>query len=802
MRPQKCRDNATSVKDVLTSALRFSDITVWSGGGRGLRDSSPQLANVLVVLSSAAEDGEIESCKVCNKTFANVYRLQRHMISHDESAVLRKFKCPECEKAFKFKHHLKVGRGGRGPSLLDKCPTPQQRGTTASKRGAMGIIGNNNNNNVNNNNTFPPIMPKYGEYRGYLPPPPAPSLHPFYMAAAPTMHLNSPYKLPALGHLLEQLTASSPPQQQHPALPLSSPSEEKMTKDSEEASTRDLEEEDVNVEKDEDEEDNNRNSPGKDLEAVKRILETVNATVTKQFLEANMQKLSSPCPSVSSAASPKQFADTSLQRQSSSPCPSMTSASSPVINNCHKIPSPCPLSPVANNVEFKRISCSPSDEEVGSTLELDHHKLCLCEGRSEGLAAKLEKAVMVKTEELSLNGGCSGSDGVTEDEGESVTTTDHVSEDGRKVRVRSLIADEKLVVLKGHYAMNPRPKKDELSCIANKIGFPVRVVQVWFQNTRARDRREGRLVHVPYVPLVSVPSPCDQPLDLSTKKFNSHHSLASTPASSPTAHSDSGEEAMNLSRKPLSLLPYQHSSCSSSPSPLSHDGLTNGMSNGSRLARILAQPPHRMTNGNVNLVPMDRLMYNADVQMSRSPLPMSIFGLQGMENGRACSSSPLSERRSWKQGYVDGGDTTDEADDSGCGGGASHDTDHTAIKEDGLSSSKRHKLSPVLSLTRGSAPGSLDGEPEGQFICDQCDKAFSKQSSLARHKYEHSGQRPHKCDVCSKAFKHKHHLTEHKRLHSGEKPFQCSKCLKRFSHSGSYSQHMNHRYSYCKPYRE
>ncbi|MFH4980753.1 hypothetical protein AB6A40_007462 [Gnathostoma spinigerum] len=65
-----------------------------------------------------------------------------------------------------------------------------------------------------------------------------------------------------------------------------------------------------------------------------------------------------------------------------------------------------------------------------------------------------------------------------------------------------------------------------------------------------------------------------------------------------------------------------------------------------------------------------------------------------------------------------------------------------------------------------------------------------------------SGQRPYKCDVCDKAFKHKHHLTEHKRLHSGEKPFQCDKCLKRFSHSGSYSQHMNHRYSYCKPYRE
>ena len=52
----------------------------------------------------------LQSCKVCSKTFANVYRLQRHMISHDESAVLRKFKCPHCEKAFKFKHHLKVLR--------------------------------------------------------------------------------------------------------------------------------------------------------------------------------------------------------------------------------------------------------------------------------------------------------------------------------------------------------------------------------------------------------------------------------------------------------------------------------------------------------------------------------------------------------------------------------------------------------------------------------------------------------------------------------------------------------------------
>ncbi|XP_074544536.1 zinc finger E-box-binding homeobox 1 isoform X2 [Halichoeres trimaculatus] len=87
---------------------------------------------------------------------------------------------------------------------------------------------------------------------------------------------------------------------------------------------------------------------------------------------------------------------------------------------------------------------------------------------------------------------------------------------------------------------------------------------------------------------------------------------------------------------------------------------------------------------------------------------------------------------------------------------------------------------------------------KGVYACDLCNKVFHKTSSLIRHKYEHTGKRPHECPICKKAFKHKHHLIEHTRLHSGEKPYQCDKCGKRFSHSGSYSQHMNHRYSYCK----
>jgi hypothetical protein len=49
-----------------------------------------------------------QACSVCGKNFAFAYRLRRHMICHEESPQLRRFRCPDCQKAFKFKHHLKV----------------------------------------------------------------------------------------------------------------------------------------------------------------------------------------------------------------------------------------------------------------------------------------------------------------------------------------------------------------------------------------------------------------------------------------------------------------------------------------------------------------------------------------------------------------------------------------------------------------------------------------------------------------------------------------------------------------------
>ncbi|KAL1140139.1 hypothetical protein AAG570_000071 [Ranatra chinensis] len=574
--------------------------------------------------------------------------------------------------------NLKVSQrqqGGGGPARGGE----HKGAAGGGYRGPSALLKRANNNN----NNFPPLVPKYSDTTAFLtgfPPPP------FYLNPAGFVgNPPSPYGLPSsLNRLLEQLT---PPQPSHEAKPAEEePPETPPPRVKEEP---------------EEEERRSENSPGVggnggDLETVKRILETVNANVTKEFLAANVQKLSS--------------------NSCSSGCPSVASGA----------PTPPPHE---EQGEFTSAACRYCHKNFTSRIDLHQHERYLCQDeKSEGLAAKLEDVASVTQEDANGN-LCSASEDETNCGSNNMGTEDEETEhdqDGRKVRVRSQIADEQLQILKGYYAVNPRPKREELARIAERVGFPVRVVQVWFQNTRARDRREGRFVQVPYAapPGRPLPVPSEQPLDLSTKRAPVHPT--SSPDSSPHRSDSEDSRAVNLTaRKPPPLLD-------------------------SRLARILTQPHGVM------------LYANRDHQFVRSP----VHGI-AVHNG---SFSPPSEKRTWRQ------------------------IQHQMQQGE--------QQSPMATKRAKRATANSTSELDGQFNCDQCDKTFAKHSSLARHKYEHSGQRPHKCDLCTRAFKHKHHLTEHKRLHSGEKPFECSKCHKRFSHSGSFSQHMSHRFSYCKPYRE
>ncbi|ESO87679.1 hypothetical protein LOTGIDRAFT_166258 [Lottia gigantea] len=805
-----------------------------------------------------------QMCKTCNKTFANVYRLQRHMISHDESNDLRKFKCPECSKAFKFKHHLKEHIRIHSGEKPFECPNCAKRFShsgsysshmTSKKCWAINMKGRRVDRNGNNENSMyyrsPTTMnnsipitqpPNFTQIMKYDPRSALPAYYsPPMTTRIPTAHIpttsimtyglysHNPYSTSVLAKAL-----SAPPRNMSPSSRMSQISP------------------DVNC-----------NTKLQDIKEEKKSDEDAEVKVkddaddASRGAEANSPHESSKC---------AKMAETQIIGEDGKP------------------------------LTIADLTCRFCHTCFKSPVELHQHERYLCKSNKD-ITLRISTSEGPRhspnsiTSEHSFRATSNGSfvETGSEDDNEA-DDDDHHGSETKKYRMRSLISDEQLAILKGYYQINPRPGKVELVKIANEIGFSKRVAQVWFQNMRARDRRRGKDVpyfpnmarfkhteDVPtttstslgYIPVVPQPfanfSPSvtstpvsklnysiskpittiaesksqDEPLDLSIKKCPpAAHSGSSSPALSNKQFDD---QVLNLSCKtaikeepskiegsiqgsaifkymqqeglfrhqptPLDIsrswLSHSSSSLNStkSSSPSSHsrtsspshqirsphsrtssppqtiktealDSSGNQPDEDDRLVIDETRSDHKEMEDHLN----NRIHYDSiEGRQNLDTLATVSLAAMGGEYGDEANKNKRQRKKSWRQ-QVEAEEIATEMDDS-----LSQDDDEPMKKK--RKSWKNHRVDLEV----------------GMYACDQCDKLFSKQSSLARHKYEHSGARPFTCDVCPKSFKHKHHLTEHKRLHSGEKPFRCKKCNKRFSHSGSYSQHMNHRYKYCKP---
>ncbi|XP_055993715.1 zinc finger protein 764-like isoform X1 [Sorex fumeus] len=78
---------------------------------------------------------------------------------------------------------------------------------------------------------------------------------------------------------------------------------------------------------------------------------------------------------------------------------------------------------------------------------------------------------------------------------------------------------------------------------------------------------------------------------------------------------------------------------------------------------------------------------------------------------------------------------------------------------------------------------------EKPFCCSDCGKGFSQASTLSKHRAFHLGERPHRCPDCGRTFTQRCNLTTHLRVHTGEKPYRCADCGRCFSQSSALCQH-------------
>ncbi|XP_041658910.1 zinc finger E-box-binding homeobox 1-like isoform X2 [Cheilinus undulatus] len=780
------------------------------------------------------------SCSHCSYTFTYRSQLERHMSHHRNNreqrhvpqptggaAGFRKFKCNECAKAFKYKHHLKEHlriHSGEKPYECSNCKKRfSHSGSYSSHISSKKCVG---------------AAPPNGVPRTLIKSPPVPTQTPVAIAPARVV--------------LKEKTDSKPLQEQLPVTQIKSEPVEYACKPVMAATTtasgtngvvnggttqpavvqaatlpqgvamvvptvglmspisinlNDLQ----NVLK-----------VAMDGNVFRQVLGTANGVVTqgKQGIvvqQPQQQILSLPAfvdhdgttkiiinysinPATTAATATTQPATLIAKNNPLPSVPTLIAAAAPTPSKTDKPPTPevADLSIVKTEPESMPImeTESPTQTEKKKTSEVQRAQMpkvstpstcLLCDDCPDHL-----EALHLLQHRKAANGEAVDSAAL------DPSFADLLSEAG--VTLEEPPVDDILSLLKNYFASNANPNEEELDKISESVSIPVDVVRKWFIKMNSGKNVSKHRNNATTVSKKTVTRSEDQNGELEEDGTHATSQRASS-QSSTASLSDSPLDLNNGDLVIVKSEPEDPQAVDSQAEPLD-------LSIPKQMAAALGtqSPPAKQQEQPLNLTCLRKEQYEGRtiyvtapqtgrpvniVSAAQLPTLVAIAGqgtvncLSGINN--ASKRTILIPQLTYT--YASTAGSTTGAKTVVLNG-------HKEKKQDSSSDS----AAPTEEDTEidPAVPAKRPRLEKGVYPCDLCNKVFQKGSSLIRHKYEHTGKRPHECPVCHKAFKHKHHLIEHSRLHSGEKPYQCDKCGKRFSHSGSYSQHMNHRYSYCK----